>query len=268
MNSGAVYLLPGPIVTSINVSAATASLIWTGEEGARLGEHIAPIGDLDGDGDDEVALAMPEYENSGRSSGRVVIVELDGHQDLADPLLDVTILTGGTPTSRLGDSLCGAQDFTGDGLADLVLGDSTYSSNKGIVWLLDGAEIAADIAAEDSEALKIDAAAFGSITGTGAIELGADVACMGDADDDGRPELAVSASSDGVGAVYVFTGQLRAGAHVITDADGRFTSPSSSLAPLGETLGFGGDVNGLGRDDLATTADNGRTILIWPADSL
>lgn len=267
-DSGAVFVLPGPIVTSINVSEAAASLVWTGQEGARLGERVAPIGDLDGDGDDEVALAMPAFENSGRSSGRVVIVELDGHQDLNDPELEVTILTGGTPSSRLGDSLCGAQDLTGDGLADLVLGDSTYSSNKGIVWLLDGAEIAADIAAADGASLKIDAAAFGSITGTGTLELGADVACVGDADDDGRPELAVSASADGVGAVYVFSGQLRSGAHLLTDADGRFTATPSSLAPLGEPLGVGGDVNGYGRDDLAVSADNGSTILIWPADAL
>jgi hypothetical protein len=267
-DSGAVYVLPGPIVTSINVSEAAASLIWSGQEDARLGERIAPIGDLDGDGDDEVALAMPELVNSGRSSGRVVIVELDGHQDLASPDLEVTVLTGGTPSSRLGDSLCGGQDFTGDGLHDLILGDSTYSSDKGIVWLLDGAEIAADVAAKDGASAKIDDAAYAKITGTGTIELGADVACLGDADDDGRPEIAVSASSDGVGAVYVFTGQLSAGSHLLTDADGRFSSPSSSLAPLGETLGVGGDVNGYGRDDLAISADNGSTVLIWPADAL
>ena len=261
-NSGAVYVLPGPIVTSINVSAASASLIWSGVEDARLGERIAPIGDLDGDGDDEVALAMPEYTNSGRSSGRVVIVELDGHQDLADENLAVTILTGGLPSSRLGDSLCGAQDFTGDGLPDLILGDSTYSSNKGIVWLLDGATIAAKDAANEAQ---IDTAATAKITGGSGDYLGADVACLGDADDDGRPEIAVSGTGGG-GAVYVWSGQLASGSYEPIDADGVFTA--LGVTSIGDTLGVGGDVNGLGRDDLAVTADNGKSVFIWPADAL
>ena len=70
----------------------------------------------------------------------------------------------------------------------------------------------------------------------------------------------------GGGAVYVWSGQLASGSYEPIDADGVFTA--LGVTSIGDTLGVGGDVNGLGRDDLAVTADNGKSVFIWPADAL
>jgi hypothetical protein len=272
--SGAVYIVLGPITQSTTVNEATTKTTRQGLTDARLGERVSHIGDLDGDGRPELAFASPSYDYSGIGESEVFILEpYEGVFDLS--LVPYWHLKGGGVGARLGLEMCGAGDVDLDGYADLLIANPASSGEAGVVFVLSGADIqlkgggggAFDYASEALTTIK------GSQSGEG---LGAALACPGDVTGDGHAEVVLgspghdmrsSTPKDDYGGVFVWFGPTPSGSLSPADADS-WLDIDDPEARLGAALGVGGDVNGLGLPDLAASAGDGEDLVLWMNDRL
>jgi hypothetical protein len=103
-----------------------------GNPGGRLGHALALVGDIDGDGRDELAIGAPFELTANGPTGRVVIVSRHTHAVVRE-------IDGATPGERFGWSLAGAGDLNGDGLGELIVGAPYWSGGRGYVTVYDGA---------------------------------------------------------------------------------------------------------------------------------
>lgn len=150
--------------TEIQRSGAISGLAeWHFQERWRVGEgynvvHGTPVGDLDGDGADELGLVDSPDEYLGTHVGTGWRVGLTSMRDLAPCDYDVDDIMSAAlvvpDTSALGTALTtptwpgtlfalrGARDLNGDGRSDLVVGGSVSTDDgaQPVLWLLYGGE--------------------------------------------------------------------------------------------------------------------------------
>ncbi len=143
--SGAVYLVLGASLDADpEISLADADLVIDGEgEGDLLGQALGAGGDVDGDGLDDLLVCAPGWERaSGVNTGRAYLVlasglTLPGVLSAADADLALEGRSG-THASR-GCGAAAVGDIDGDGLPDLVFGDSgddLNGINAGVVFVV------------------------------------------------------------------------------------------------------------------------------------
>jgi hypothetical protein len=98
--------------------AAPPVLNLTGSTGQYFGWSAADVGDLNGDGHNDLAVGVPLDDAAGTDAGAVYIY-FGGPQ--ADNVADV-VLHGAAAGDHFGQSLCGGGDVDHDYHADLVVG--------------------------------------------------------------------------------------------------------------------------------------------------
>lgn len=111
-----------------------------GEAGARMGRGLAGLGDLDGDGCDEVAVGAYD-EDHGYGNQGVVRVLWGYGSGCASGLPEVSVLVPQDTNARSGWALDGGGDVDGDGIGDLLVGGysrSTVGNSTGAAWLVPG----------------------------------------------------------------------------------------------------------------------------------
>lgn len=104
----------------------------TGPLGSKYLFGRVRVGDLDGDGHDDMVLSSGQYDGPGNNSGALYIYsgasgELIGH------------FQGDEPGMRLGTDCTGVGDVTGDGVPDMVVGVGNYYQGRGGLFFLSGA---------------------------------------------------------------------------------------------------------------------------------
>ncbi len=111
------------------------------ERDSRLGSSLAALGDLDGDGCDEVAVGAPREDLGIEDQGVLrVLWGWGGIGCPASPQVTTMILT--MPYSHLGTAVAGGGDIDGDGIFDLAVGGANFRydfSSVGAAWMVSGA---------------------------------------------------------------------------------------------------------------------------------
>ena len=139
----ATYLLSGADAESGAFSTEARALRSVGTTIGGVG--LAALGDIDGDGFDDVAIGEYLGTLSDASQGLVWVIR--GPADVADPgassvgSVADSLLVGPEDRASAGFTLQGGADVTGDGLADLLVGaplDAGDADARGRVWVADG----------------------------------------------------------------------------------------------------------------------------------
>jgi len=207
------------------------------------------VGDLNGDGFDEVIAGAPRdsfqpgaaYLYFGSASG-------------LDQTTEVIIRPSSLVTFQgFGAAIAGVGDVNDDGFPDALIGEQEIvgfgaDDDTGIAWLFLGDGSGLDLAAPET---------LGSPTSETTDYFAAEVAALDDTDGDGIPDFAISANTSAdraskAGLVWLFHG---------TSTGSVLASPdkvSASDAAVGDRFGLGlagvGDVDGDGFNDMAVGA--------------
>lgn len=200
--------------------------------GDNFGWSIAALGDLDGDGVTDLAAGAPGTDDpSGQQQTGALWVLFLNPDGTVESEQNVGEGSGGfgsllDPLDRFGESTVALGDLDGDGTTEIgvgATGDDDAGTDPGALWVL---TMNADGTVQSE--LRLASTFTGLASGD---RLGAELASLGDWDEDGRTDLAV-------GAIR------REGAPTFPD----FTSVSSALAAAssGDTVLIRGGTYGLG----------------------
>ena len=239
-----------------------------------LGSAIAVLGDLDGDGVDDIAVGNKNDDDGGINSGAVWILFMnsDGTVKSHQKISRTSGGFGGTLSSQgsMGEALAPLGDLDGDGIADLAVSaprDDTNGSNRGAVFIL---FLNSDGTVKSEQ--RIDEASLGGgITLSDEDRFGSGLSAIGDLDQDGTTEIAIGAPGDndnGAGAVWILYLLPNGTIHdhqKISALVGNFGSGLSPNDDFGiSTIGLG-DLDGDGVPDIAVGATKGSSVdgVVW-----
>ncbi|MFV0443058.1 MAG: hypothetical protein ACK5Q5_05775 [Planctomycetaceae bacterium] len=245
------------------------------EQYDELGFAVAGVGDINGDGRDDIAVSAPYALNDiNDGAGRTYVIFGGATIASSTSSLNGTngfILEGATSGDRLGWSVAGAGDFNGDGYDDLIVGapnaDPSGKTNAGAAYIVYGrasfASVGSGVIAARSD---LDGGTGFRLQGQYAgDQAGWSVGGAGDIDGDGFDDVIIGAPGYGTGRTYVVFGR-KSGSDPefllkdIVDSGSSTTFPNLGVTDTGFSLdGPGsagwsvanaGDVNGDGFDDL------------------
>ncbi len=289
-NGGSCYVLSGAGGTQL-------MRIDGSSQGERLGQAVAGLGDLDGDGTPDLLVGAPFHAGAAFLAGAAFV-----RSGSTGGVLQTVL--GQDSFGLLGMAVANAGDVNGDGTDDYLVGSPAEDSNgtdSGGLYLFSGAtgiELAhptgdaggdqlgtslcglgdldgdglADFASgapfddnngADSGAVRAWSGATGAVlfTADGASagdHFGSAIAGLGDVDGDGKGDLAVGAPSDG--SAGPDAGSVR----VLSGATGLelFAILGSPGQTLGSSVAAAGDVDGDGVPDLILGGRDGDVALV------
>ncbi len=165
----------------------------------RSGFTLTAIGDLTGDGADEVAVGALQNEGSNEGPGEVHVLD-SMYLSVADSLDEAgLVLQGEFVGGSFGRGLAAGGDFDGDGVADLVVssaGAGEGASGFGSLYAFSGADLADGL---ESGLPPTARAVFRP--GDPDEEIIEEVAFIGDLNGDGADEIAVGGSNWRTGGI-------------------------------------------------------------------
>jgi hypothetical protein len=195
--SGAAYvvhLAPGRPVDLAAPDAPALALEGSGDE--RAGTAVAGPGDLNDDGQDEVAIGAPRAGDELRGQAGAVYVVTPGAATGAVPVADAgTQIVGKTRGDRAGSAVAPAGRALGSDQPDLLVGtpgvDSLGRFSTGAAYVVSGAAATGpvDLALLGRSGVRLAGGSRGEVTG-------AALAGAVDVDRDGRADVLVGARAD------------------------------------------------------------------------
>jgi len=268
LDRGAVWVLflneNGTVKCSNKISDLTVNLGLTDSQ--FFGKSVTALGDLDGDGCEDIAVGAPGDDQSPSSiPGTVFILflNIDGtvkhHEEIGDGLgIKMGLLEVG---DFFGTSLTALGDLDGDTFCDIAVGadgDDDGDDAAGAVWIL---FLNSNGTVKSHQKISDTAGGFGGTLGDN-FGFGIGVAALGRLDEDDVPDLAVGVFEDDDGgpcrgAVWILflnpTGTVKE-EQKISDLYGGFEGMLSDEGRFGESVAFLSDLNQDGVDDLAVGA--------------
>ncbi len=254
---------PGEVLSQLKISQTQGGFGGALSNFDRFGDCAAYLGDVDGDGVGDLAVAAGRDDDGASNTGAVWILFLNpngtvkGEQKISQSAGNFLGQVAGS--AEWGECLAGLGDLNDDGVPDLAVADwkrdSAGKVNTGAVWIL---FLNADGTVKSErliDAVDIPALPAGS-------RLGRGLGVAGDVDGDGTMDLAAGApGTDGLtGAVWIIF--LEPDGHV--KGAQRISNGVGGMAPgtLADNGSFGrgkiariGDFDGNGVPDIAVGAD-------------
>jgi hypothetical protein len=273
-NAGRIYVVfgknAGGPISLADLEDSERGFEITGEfAGDTAGRSISGAGDVNGDGLPDILIGAPKSAINGKSSGTSYVVF--GKLDLTPVFLELVALgqggfsiDGEAAQQFSGQSVKGAGDVNGDGLADVVVGALGASPNglfSGRAYVVFGRD-----AGKPTHLADIAAGTGAGFVMNGAVELdfaGSAVAGAGDVNGDGLADVIVGAygadiNGDTSGRSYVVFGkpsnkpvELSA---VAVGLGGFPIDGEVEFDQAGAAVGGAGDVNGDGLADVIVGA--------------
>ena len=248
IQAGRVYLFYGPLSGSLTDTDADA--IISGAAFDEVGRSVAGVGDLNGDGFDDILIGTDIAGGSFQGQAFLFNGPLSGERDASSA---DAIITGSFPNESFGAWLASAGDVNNDGVQDIIVGAPRFPLNgadTGRAYIFYG-PIAGSMIATDADVII-----FGEQINDG---FGTSVASAGDVNGDGVDDVIVGADqlfNEGTGKAYVFYGPL-AGSIQAANANAILVGEVAQDL-FGVSVSGTGDFNGDGFDDVIVGAwDNG-----------
>ncbi len=229
-------------------NATADAQIQSNQIGARFGNSAAVVGDVNGDGFNDVAIGAVHFDNGSTDEGAVfVYFGGTGLDTNADGQFEVD-----QGSAYLGTSVAGAGDVNGDGFADIIVGGIGFDgpgTNAGIAQIYFGSAVFNSV---------VDATLSATAA---AARMGSSAASAGDVNGDGYADVVVGAfefsgGQTAEGAAFVYFGGPGA---FNTTADVQLELNQAG-AGVGSSVAGAGDINGDGLGDIVVGAhqfDNG-----------
>ncbi len=286
-DSGAVWVLflnpDGTVKAEQKISALDGFFDGALRTGDRFGASVTMLGDVDGDGVDDLAVGATADRDGGTSRGAVWVLFLNSDGTVkAEQKISSTHggFTGELDTyDFFGVSLSSIGDLDADGVTDLAVGaggddDGMPSANRGAVWLL---FLENDGTVKSHQKLSDTAGGFKGLLHNFDV-FGRSVDWLGDRDGDGVSDIAVGARGDNDGgddrgAVWMLylNGDGTVKSHQkVSSVYGDFGGELHDHDQLGTSVAWIADMDGDGLDEISAgapfDADGGNTRgAIWTA---
>ncbi|MEX5600538.1 hypothetical protein [Pseudophaeobacter sp. C1-32P7] len=279
------YVITDTSLSSVHpIEGGEGGFVIDSADGLATGASVSSAGDTNGDGLDDMVIAMRHVADKtesffvvqGRSQGSPVFLE-DGFSDDGFQIRSHLQYADDLEWAETGGAqLSGGGDFNNDGLDDILIGlpyaDRGDRENTGAAYVVFGSANPAAVELDDLGSRGLE------IMGTQELSaIGSSVTFLGDVNGDGRDDIAITGSDVNTGealGVYVIfgTGSTEAihlsdiaagtGGFVIRPADDTSTNYVDSTAAAA------GDMNNDGYDDILVTLSDVQNYVIYGDDML
>ena len=259
-NRGAVYILfmdtDGSIKARQKISHTQGNGPVLGNADL-FGQSVDVIGDLDGDGVQDLVVGTMYDDDGGGNRGAVYILFMNTDGTVKSSQ-KISSTIGGGPVlgddDRFGISVTGLGDVNGDGTLDIAVGahaDDDGGTNRGAVYIL---FLNADGTVSSYQ--KISQTTGGGPALNNSSYFGVALAGLGDFDGDTIPDLAIGAHNRTRGTVFLTllnaNGTVKSTQEIDYNTGGG--PPLPSAVQFGIGLGATDDLNGDGITDLIVGA--------------
>lgn len=247
MNAGAIWILflnsDGTVKSSQKITEGLAGFTDTLDSTDEFGISLAPLGDLDGDGVEDLVVGAQRDDDGGSNRGSIRVLFLNSNGTVKS-IQKISDTVGGFAgvldnEDAFGRGIASLGDVDGDAVVDLAvgaLGDDDGGGDRGAVWVL---FLNSNGTVKSEQKISQTQGGFTEALSNGT-QFGLSAAPLGDINQDGVPDVAVgSVNGNRVWELLLNSDGTVSSQSVIDNPEPENDRFGWSLASLGDLAGDG-----------------------------